>query len=111
MSPGRSSSPANSRNSRRRFLQLGAGLGALALGSGRARAQPFGEAPGDPQRSRLLPPGVAADSLLECYLYGGLSAWETFYAVEQYGRPDDPDPALQNSQIYAFYNPDNDRML
>lgn len=93
---------------RRHFV---AGLGAATLGAtlGRrsARAALFGDVP-DAAMGVVLPPAERAQSLLEVFLYGGLSPWETFYAVEGYGRPDDPDEALRNTQLYAFHNPDND---
>lgn len=99
---------------RRGFLRTTAGLGAAAGAWGltrQARAEGFGEAPGEAQRKKLLGPGVAAESVLECYLYGGLSQWETFYCVEEFGRPDNPDPELRNSQFYAFFNDKNQKML
>jgi hypothetical protein len=38
--------------------------------------------------------------VLEIFLYGGISPWETFYTVEQYGRPDDP--TFPKQQIHTF---------
>jgi len=39
---------------------------------------------------------------LEIYLYGGIPSWHSFYAVPEYGTPNDPDPALRNTQYYLF---------
>jgi hypothetical protein len=90
---------------RRTFLKLGAAAaGAATLGGGllrRAGAAPFGEFPRR-GADALLPESERATSVLEIFLYGGLSAWETLYCVPTYGRPDDPDPELQNTQLYAF---------
>ncbi len=75
----------------------------MGLSSGRA----FGF--GDPtvEQAKMLPAGAQAFNMLECFLYGGLSTWETFYSVSEYGRPDDPDPMLRNTQSYSFNNPQN----
>jgi hypothetical protein len=75
----------------------------MGLSSGRA----FGF--GDPtvDKAKLLPAGAQAFNVLECFLYGGLTTWETFYGVDEYGRPDDPDPMLRNTQSYTFNNPQN----
>src|SRR5687768_600645 len=48
----------------------------------------------------MLPEEVRAKNVLEIFLYGGLSAWETLYLVEEYGRPTDPQYA--NQQFYTF---------
>jgi hypothetical protein len=48
----------------------------------------------------LLPEARRAKNVLEVFLYGGLSPWETLYMVEDYGRPDDPEFA--NQQYYSF---------
>ncbi len=89
---------------RRAFLKAAAVTGgALTVGPRVARAQAFGEAPGDAQAAKLLGPGQRAESLLEVYLYGGLSFWETFYCVESFGRPDAVNPALRDTQFYRFF--------
>ncbi|XXX77526.1 DUF1501 domain-containing protein [Sorangium sp. So ce134] len=93
---------------RRRFLQSGAALGAMAAAgtlfrSSRAGAA-FGEAP-EPYRQIGLPPELRAENILEVFLYGGLTTWETFYGVEAYGRPDDPNPDLRSTQLHTFFNP------
>jgi hypothetical protein len=90
---------------RRDFLKVAsvAGLGAAGLSSGRAFA--FGDPTVD--QAKLLPAGAQAFNMLECFLYGGLSTWESFYSVADYGRSDDPDPTLRNTQSYTFNNPGN----
>ncbi|WP_437968106.1 DUF1501 domain-containing protein [Sorangium sp. So ce260] len=93
---------------RRRFLQSGVALGAMAAAgtlfrSTRAGAA-FGEAP-EPYRQIGLPAELRAENILEVFLYGGLTTWETFYGVEEYGRPDDPNPDLRGTQLHTFYNP------
>lgn len=92
---------------RRDFLKWSA-AGAAALGAGglslswlgrRAWAAPFGEFP-EPVRGLMLAPEVRAESVLEVFLYGGLSQWETLYMVEEYGKP--TDPTFPNQQFYTF---------
>lgn len=85
---------------RRSFLQAAAAAGASTLIAPRARGS--GDLP-----EQVLPKSARASGVLECFLYGGLTTWETFYAVEEYGRPDDPDPSLRNTQYYSFNNPQN----
>jgi hypothetical protein len=88
---------------RRRFLKLslaGAAAGVPLMSyRGRAQAAPFGEFPAD-ALSVLLPPERRAKRVLEIFLYGGLSPWETMYCVPAYGRPDDPE--FPNQQLHAF---------
>ena len=48
----------------------------------------------------LLPEGVRAKRILEVFLYGGLSQWETLYFVRNYGLP--TDPQFANQQYYTF---------
>jgi len=86
---------------RRSFLQA-ASVAGLGVGLGARRALGSGDLP-----DQVLPPSARAEGVLECFLYGGLSTWETFYCVEEFGRPDDPDPALRNTQYYSFNNPQN----
>ena len=88
----------------RRTLLRWAGVGAttLVVGryfAGRSQAAPFGEAPPGSE-SALLPPGRRVTRVLEVFLYGGLSPWETLYLVPGYGKPDDP--LHPNTQYYAF---------
>jgi hypothetical protein len=86
---------------RRRFLTLSAaGAGALLVGPslrGRSHAARFGEAP---QGFVGVPEARRARRVLEVFLYGGLSCWETLYLVEEFGRPDDPQ--YPNEQFYAY---------
>ena len=86
---------------RRSFLGLVGGASAAAILGPRIRrahAQ-FGAFP-QGASSVLLPDGVRAKRVLEVFLYGGLSAWETLYFVRTYGRPSDPQHP--NTQYYAF---------
>ena len=87
---------------RRDFLKYaGAGLGALAalsLAPRRARGAPFGEFPAEAQ-GKILPPELRVKNVLEVFLYGGLSAWESLYLVEEYGRPGDP--TYPNQQFHG----------
>ena len=64
----------------------------------------FGSFPSGTQ-SVMLPDGVRAKRVLEVFLYGGLSPWETLYFVRGYGTPTDPQYA--NQQYYTFKT-DND---
>lgn len=48
----------------------------------------------------MLPAASQAKNILEVFLFGGLSAWETLYLVEEYGLPSDPDYPRQ--QFYTF---------
>jgi hypothetical protein len=89
---------------RRRFLKLSAaGAGAAAflplLSRRSAAAAPFGEFP-DAARPKLLPEEIRAKRVLEVFLYGGLSPWESLYYVPEYGKPDDPQ--YPNTQFYTF---------
>jgi len=90
---------------RRRFLQLSAAsLAGVAVSgpffTGRSSmAAPFGDLPSGVGQV-LLPEKRRAKQVLEIFLYGGLSAWETLYMVESYGRPDDPN--FPNQQYYAY---------
>jgi hypothetical protein len=86
--------------SRRRVLTAG-GLGALgALGPRAVRAAPFGAAPDAVGASALLGENIRAEQVLELFLFGGLSPWETFYTVPDYGRP--TDPSYPNEQSHLF---------
>ena len=68
----------------------------------RAHAQ-FGAFPGGAE-SVILPEGVRAKRVLEVFLYGGLSQWETLYFVRNYGTPTDPQYANQQYYTYASSN-------
>lgn len=86
--------------SRRRVLSAG-GMGLAGLLGPRAvRAAPFGAAP-DATAAGLLPgDGIRAEQVLEVFLHGGLSPWETFYTVPDYGRPDDPRYPSEQSHLF-----------
>jgi len=77
---------------RRDFLRASAASGAAALGASvwtkRANAVPFGEIPQDKQSS-MLPEQFRAQSVLECFLYGGVIPWETYYCVPGRGQADE----------------------
>ena len=49
----------------------------------------------------LLGEGVRAEQVLEVFLFGGLSPWETFYTVPEYGRPDDPDYPKEQFHLFG----------
>ncbi|HEX4419896.1 MAG TPA: DUF1501 domain-containing protein [Kofleriaceae bacterium] len=87
---------------RRAFLAAAGAAGAAALfgpWSRTARAATFGAFPAGSEPVEL-PDGVRARRVLEIFLYGGLSCWETLYFVRGYGTPDDP--VAPSSQYYAF---------
>src|SRR5690606_38038398 len=85
-----------------RFLAAAGGAGAAVLLGPwirRPRAAPFGsfaEGTGSVQ----LPDGERAKKVLEIFLYGGVSMWETLYFVRDYGSP--TDPQFPNTQYYAY---------
>jgi len=88
---------------RRQFLKYSAAGAAAAFVSGPSlfgrSARAFGEFPTG-AASAMLPAEAQAQSVLEVFLYGGLSPWETLYTVEEYGKP--TDPSFPNEQYYAF---------
>ncbi len=87
---------------RRTFLTLTGGAGAAVMVGPwirRSRADTFGAFPGGTD-SVQLPANQRAKKVLEIFLYGGLSPWETMYFVRDYGTP--TDPQFPNSQYYAF---------
>jgi hypothetical protein len=63
----------------------GTGVGASLLGEGEARA--FGEVPRGAEGASV-PANLRAENILEIFLYGGLSHYESFYCVEEYGQTD-----------------------
>jgi hypothetical protein len=89
---------------RRRFLKsmgMAAAGGALLASPWLRRkgyAAPFGEFPAGAENLRL-PDGVRANRVLEIFLYGGISQWETLYLVQDYGTPASPYP---NTQYWAL---------
>jgi Protein of unknown function (DUF1501) len=86
---------------RRTFLSVVGGASAAVMVGRmrRSRADTFGAFPAT-DTSLQLPDGVRAKKVLEIFLYGGLSAWETLYFVRNYGKP--TDPQFPNQQYYAF---------
>ncbi|HWU86071.1 MAG TPA: twin-arginine translocation signal domain-containing protein, partial [Kofleriaceae bacterium] len=88
---------------RRTFLTAAAsGVGAaIVVGPWirRSHAAPFGTFPGGTS-SVQLPDGERAKKILEVFLYGGLSTWETLYFVRDYGTA--TDPQFPNTQYYAY---------
>jgi hypothetical protein len=95
-----------SRFDRRKFLKTAAaGAGAAILlpllSRKSAIASPFGEFP-SAAAPKALPTERRAKRVLEVFLYGGLSPWESLYYVDQYGRADDPTPKLRHTQFHAF---------
>ena len=59
------------------------GLGVSLWGMRQARA--FGEVPKDAE-GVMLPPALRAESILEIFLYGGVSQYESFYCVPSLGQ-------------------------
>ncbi len=87
---------------RRTFLTLAGGAGAAVMVGpwiGRSSAATFGVFPTG-TGSVQLPDGQRANKVLEVFLYGGLSPWETLYYVRDYGTASDPQ--YPNSQYYAL---------
>jgi hypothetical protein len=87
---------------RRTFMTWGGtavAAAALTRGfRGSARAAGFGEFPTAAQQFEL-PEGVRAKRVLEIFLYGGFSPWETLYLVRDYGAPGS---AFPGTQFHAF---------
>src|SRR4051812_45332698 len=87
---------------RRTFLGLVGGASAAAVvGPWMVRRAhvSFGQFPTGTEMVQL-PDGVRAKRVLEIFLYGGLSQWETLYFVRNYGTP--TDPQYPNQQYYTF---------
>jgi hypothetical protein len=68
----------------------------------KARAE-FGVFPTGSEAA-MLPEPLRAKRVLEVFLYGGLSPWETLYFVRNYGTPSDPQYANQQYYTYATSN-------
>src|SRR5262245_29569619 len=81
---------------RRQLLRLGllAGAGGSLLDVRRAEARLFGEAPAD-KVDVMLPEDRRVESVLEVFLFGGLSHYESLYCVEEFGKSD-------GTHFYAF---------
>jgi len=84
---------------RRSFLAAAGAAALIGPWVRRSRAATFGAFPGGTAGVQL-PDGVRARRVLEVFLYGGLSCWETLYFVRAYGAPDDP--LYPDSQYYAL---------
>lgn len=88
---------------RRTFLTATGGAAAAAVIAGpwvrRSRAAGFGEFPSGTS-SVQLPEGTRAKRVLEIFMYGGISTWETLYYVRDYGTP--ADPQHPNTQYHAY---------
>src|SRR4051812_1135761 len=88
---------------RRTFLSLAGGASAAAVMVGpwirRSSAASFGTFPAGTSTVQL-PDGQRAKKVLEVFLYGGLSPWETLYFVRDYGTASDP--VAPNSQYWAL---------
>jgi hypothetical protein len=72
---------------RRRFMRAAAGAAICAGGISvfrSRRAHAFGEVPPD-YANAMLPPDLQAESVLELFLFGGVSQYESFYAVPSFG--------------------------
>ena len=78
---------------RRDFLKgaavvaAGAGGGAAATLLGEKAAEAFGETPAGAEAS-TVPVNLQAQSILEIFLYGGVSQYESFYCVDAFGQAD-----------------------
>lgn len=91
---------------RRSFLSSAAAMTAgLWLPSTSARAS-FGVFPSK-ARSLQLPLSSQVESVLEVYLYGGLSPWETVYYVDDYGKNDGSFWYQYNEDVIGADNPDS----
>src|SRR4051794_23943544 len=73
---------------RRDFLRGTSGLaiaaGGATLLTGRS-ARAFGEIPAGAD-SAAVPPNMRAQNILEIFLYGGVSQYESFYCVDAFGQ-------------------------
>jgi len=86
---------------RRAFLRAAAAGGAAASGisalwPSAAKAEPFGDVPTE-YASVMLPANLHAQSILEVFMYGGVSPWETFYASDTKGKS-------SKTWLYTFYD-------
>jgi hypothetical protein len=87
---------------RRTFLTLAGGVSGAALVGPwirTSRADTFGAFPGGTESVQLAE-NQRAKRVLEIFLYGGLSPWESLYYVRDYGKS--TDPVAPNSQYYAY---------
>lgn len=82
---------------RRDFLR--ATLASAGVLASRGVYAAWGGAPDAESRGLLLGTGERAERVLEIFLYGGLSPFESFYVVEDHGHPDS---AYPGEQFYLF---------
>jgi len=85
---------------RRTFLTLAGGAGAAVVVGPwirTSRASTFGAFPAGTESVQLA---RRARNVLEIFLYGGLSPWESLYYVRDYGTSSDP--VAPNTQYYAY---------
>jgi hypothetical protein len=73
---------------RRDFLVGASAAATASLFAGRARAADIFGATPVAAASAMLPSASRVDNVLEIYLYGGLSPWETLYFVDDFGLAD-----------------------
>lgn len=66
----------------------GAALLGTSVWTPRSSAQSFGEIPSG-AASSMLPEGLRAESVLECFLLGGLVPWESFYCMPGRGQAEE----------------------
>jgi hypothetical protein len=78
------------------LLKTGAVAGITLLLPRKSRADVFGQFPSSYAQLQLAE-AKRPKNILEIYLYGGLSPWETLYFVDDYGKAD-------NTFYYAFEN-------
>lgn len=85
---------------RRRDFLRSASLAAAAAGGvtllGTRSARAFGEIPAGAEDA-AVPPEMRAESVLEIFLYGGVSQYESFYCVDAHGQAD-------STGWWLFYN-------
>lgn len=94
---------------RRQFLKGAGALGALAgcqtsprSAISNASSAGWGQALLE-QQQFFLPKNKQPDGMLELFLVGGLSPWESFYTVPQYGRPP-PGSQTQGKQFWTYFD-------
>lgn len=77
-------------------LAAGAGGGGAATLLGEKEAAAFGETPKGAESS-AVPASLQAQNILEIFLYGGVSQYESFYCVDAFGQSD-------GSGWWTFFN-------
>src|SRR5687768_9259175 len=93
---------------RRTFLEVTTASAAAGMLLPRSSwAAPFGEFPANAIDTQL-PASLRATRVLEVFLYGGLSPWETLYTVEEYGQANQ---TMYYSPFPSNANPDLDATI